>query len=124
MSTELGAANIGHKLDSYDLLRFVAAEEPADPGNFHFVCTDVDALRAALVVHGFRLRDRAAGAWDARERTARASLHLKHFAGWPDERIQAHIDPYGIGGVWTTLMHLYDYNGYRDVERISRMLVG
>ena len=122
MNSGLGVANVRGKLDGFDLLRFVASPEPAGPGNFHFACNDTAAFRAALVVHGFRLRDRAGGAWDARERVARASLHIKHFVGWPEERMQAHIDPYGIGGAWILIMHLLDYNGYRDAERILRLL--
>ncbi|MEM8882901.1 MAG: hypothetical protein AAGD14_02390 [Planctomycetota bacterium] len=91
-------------------------------GNFHFRCLDVAAFRARLAALGFRARDRPDGAWDAREPVARFSLHVKHFAGWPDDRLQAHIDPWGVGGPWTALMHLLDYHGYRDEERIARAL--
>jgi len=120
-----GAAlnNVQLKIARLDLEKFVGDEEPADVGNFHFRCPDVAGLRARLSELGFRARQKG-DAWDAREPVQRLSLHFKHFAGWPFDRMQAHIDPWGVGGPLTKLMHLLDYNGYRDTERISRLLVG
>jgi len=106
------------KLARLGLDRFVGACQPADVGNLEFRCRDVDGFRRRLRALGFVLRDRPDGSWDAREPARRYSLHCKHFPGWPDDKLQAHIDPWGVGGPWTILMHLLDYNGYRDVERI------
>ena len=109
------------KLARLGIEEFVGEEEPADVGSFHFRCPDVDAFRLRLRNLEFRMRDRGE-AWDAREPVKRWSLHFKHFEGWPADRIQAHIDPWGVGGPVVLLMHLLDYHGYKDVERIRRMI--
>jgi len=111
------------KLERLRLDPFVGNEEPAEAGNLHFRCPDVLGLRARLDDLGFLLRVRGGGAWDAREPVKRLSLHIKHFAGWPADRIQAHVDPWGVGGPLVALLHLLNYNGYRDTERISRLLL-
>jgi hypothetical protein len=112
------------KFERFGLEGFLGTPEPAERGNHHFRCPDVAGFRAALAELGFRMRERTGGAWDAREPVARLSLHCKHFAGWPEDLVQAHVDPHGVGGALTSLLHLLDYSGYRDEERISRLLLG
>ena len=111
------------KLERLRLDPFVGNEEPAEAGNLHFRCPDVLGLRARLDDLGFLLRVRGGGAWDAREPVKRLSLHIKHFAGWPADLMQAHLDPWGVGGPLIALLHLLDLGSYRDSERISRLLL-
>ncbi len=128
-----------------DLWRFVAREDGSEPGKLHFRCTDVEALRAALQTSPSRLRADALrrgkpfrlseknGRWEASERTFGPSLHLKHFAGWDDDRVQAHVDPFGAyvrRRWWFTLVvpliqlarHGLHLKGYLDVFDVARRL--
>ena len=118
---ELGIANCRAKLAAYDLLSFVGREEGSRVGAYHFHLTDVDAFRARLVACGFS--DPNGDVWESRDRVPVASLHIKHFVDWPAQKVQAHIDPHGVGGPIRWLRHLLDYNGYMDVRRIERLLI-
>lgn len=92
---QLTVLNLHAKLTALDLWQFVARESDSSCGCLHFETDDLDALRQRL------RRDRRftrpannpRGYWQARELRASGALHLKHFAGWPPNRIQAHIDP-------------------------------
>jgi hypothetical protein len=120
---EIGVENCRAKLKTHGLLAFVGREEASPLGTYHFHCTDPDAFRARLKVLDFTPPGRPEGRWESRERVPVASLHIKHFDGWPADKLQAHIDPHGIGGLIRWLRHVCDYNGYRDVRRIRRLLI-
>ncbi|MDH3592464.1 MAG: hypothetical protein OER88_11325, partial [Planctomycetota bacterium] len=80
--------NCAAKLREHDLWRFVRAEADSDVGTMHFLATDVDALKRSL---GPRFTRPAASdeEWESSERCFSASLHLKHFRGWPRDKVQA-----------------------------------
>jgi len=118
----LGVANVYRKMSALGLWEFVRREHDSDLGNLHFRCVSVPGLIARLAELGFTRARPGSGFWQSRERVTRLSLHIKHFEGWPDDKLQAHIDPSGIGGPWAWLRHAVDAKGYRDVERIARML--
>lgn len=113
------------------LWRFVAREDGSGVGTFHFRCDHVAALRAELAGRAdFRAPPGKDGRWEASERAFGLSLHLKHFAGWPEDKIQAHVDRYGawLPGNWRWLLpvqlyqwlrHWAAYDSYRDVERLA-----
>jgi hypothetical protein len=119
---ELGVANVRRKLTASGLDGFVGERLDSDVGNFHFVCTDVDALIAHVREMGWELEGDRAARWHLREPVARLSLHIKHFDGWPPDRLQAHIDPYGVVGPLTWILHALTPRGYRNVERIRSRL--
>jgi hypothetical protein len=126
--------NLHAKLASLGLWRFVGREDDTERGNLHFRCSDVAGLRAAARRLRFASRNRADGYWEEREKRAFGSLHLKHFPGWPDDKVQAHVDRFGFWLRWWwwlafpvpvawMLLHLAVPESYRRVDRIRRILV-
>jgi hypothetical protein len=71
--------------------------------------------------------------WDSAEKRATGALHLKHFKGWPVNKVQAHIDQAGnwlgdkllwwAGQPVTGLRHLAAYDSYSDVFGIRNILL-
>jgi hypothetical protein len=117
------------KLASLDLWRFVAQEWRTEVGVLQFTCADVAELRARVGALGFRCAGPSSGRWEASERRFRFALHLKHFDGWPEDKVQAHVDPFGawLPRAWwlfppvplvQLLLHRLTYDGYRDVGRL------
>ena len=98
--------NLYGKLVLHGLWRFVAREDDSGPGAFHFEATDVVALRAHLKMDAaFTAPSGRGDGWQSRERSAKGTLHFKHFDGWPEGRVQAHVDAVGLGlscGLWLT----------------------
>ena len=122
------------RLSEHGLWRFVVADAETTVGRFQFACEDVAGLKAALIRAGFTRPADGDGRWESREVRVRAALHLKHFDGWPPDRIQAHIDPWGLAvpaAFWLTvlgppvvaLLHALSPDGYRNVDRIRRILL-
>ena len=72
--------------------------------------------------------------WTSAARSVGA-LHFKHFPGWPENKVQAHIDPYGArlhSDLWflvpvvplgQLLAHLADPTGYTEVFRVRALLL-
>ena len=54
--------------------------------------------------------------------TAGLPRPIPRFLGWPADRLQAHIDPWGMTGLYPRLMHALDSKGYKKVEKIERAL--
>ncbi|MDX9719347.1 MAG: hypothetical protein RBU37_01275 [Myxococcota bacterium] len=118
------------QLKLLELWRFIAREDGSSQGCLHF--RSKPGLRAWLQQHPtFHCSALGPRGWQARQRRLRFALHLKQFSGWPEDRVQAHIDPVGGHFPWWTwllpgvpasllLWHLWDFNGYLDVERIRR----
>ena len=116
----LGVANVRRKLSALGLDGFVGEPLDSEVGNFHFVCLDVDGLLGRLADLGWKFEGEREGRWHLREPVARLSLHIKHFDGWPASRLQAHIDPFGVVGPVTWILHALTARGYKRVERIAR----
>lgn len=132
----LTVLNLYVKLKGLSLWQFVGTESESQRGCLHFLCKDVEALKAAL-----RERDEftdpqdSQTSWDSRERRAEGALHFKHFEGWPAAKVQAHIDPRGLflhSPLWWViplvplaqmLAHVADPTGYREVYRICNLLL-
>jgi hypothetical protein len=99
-----------------------------------FTCRDLPAFHACLRALPMMCVDPLrAGAWQARERRAVASLHIKHFSGWPPHSLQAHIDAFGasldpcwwllpVVPLFQLLRHASSYSSYLDAPRIQRLL--
>lgn len=117
------------KMRALGLWAFVIrAVEPDHAGNFHFLCANIEAFQHALRRAGFTEPEIDGEFWQSRQPIERLSLHVKHFAGWPSGKLQAHLDPVGIveTTLWkrlsTGLRHLLGYRGYRNVEKIRSMM--
>ena len=119
---ELGVANVRHKLTALGLDQFVGPAEASHIGNYHFRCTNLEGLMERLGHLGWKVPTNRDGYWQVREPVARLSLHIKHFDGWPADRLQAHIDPWGVVGIYARMRHALDSRGYIKVERIARDL--
>ncbi len=118
------------RLAQHDLWRFVKHEAGSEIGKMHAIVTDVAALKTALRALPFAFGGGGAdGAWDAAERTFGLSVHIKHFAGWPDDKVQVHIDRVALWlpPVWwwcppvplaQMVRHWWHYNSYLDVAAL------
>ena len=123
------------KLRRLELWDFVG--EPVDStagGRLEFRCPDVPGLKGALREReDFTSPEASAREWSSRELRSRGSLHFKHFSGWTDEVVQAHIDKAGLFlQGWRNLLlpaqlvlHLLDAraNGYTDVFGLRDLLL-
>jgi len=132
----LTVLNLYVKLKGMQLWQFVAKESDSQPGCLHFLGSAVHELKAAL-----RERDEftdpqdAMDSWDSREKRADGALHFKHFSGWPEAKVQAHIDPHGLllhSPLWwlmpviplgQMLAHAADPTGYTEVYTIRDLLL-
>lgn len=121
------------RLRAIDLWRFVRLEEATEVGALDVRCTDVQELRRHLRTMGFTHPRERGGRWESAERRPIAALHFKHFGGWDADRIEIHVDPVGLHLPWRWwlvplvppiqgLRHLADYSGYRDIQRVTRLL--
>jgi len=118
----LGVATVRCKLSALGFDGFVGEQLDSKVGNFHFLCIDVDGLLAHVAALGWRFEGEREGRWHLREPVARLSLHIKHFDGWPADQLQAHIDPFGVVGPVTWILHALTARGYKRVERIARAI--
>ncbi|WP_157758232.1 hypothetical protein [Cystobacter fuscus] len=123
------------KLEHLGLWDFVG--EPVQStggGRLEFRCPDVPGLKQALRLReDFTSPENSPKDWSCRELRKRGSLHFKHFSGWTDEVVQAHIDKEGLYLMgWRNLflpiqavLHLLDAraNGYTDVFGIRDILL-
>lgn len=132
---QLTVVNLHVKLRALGLWRFVARESASGPGCLHFETDDLDGLKAALRAEPWMSNpaDTRDGYWQSRELRASCALHLKHFDGWPTDRIQAHIDHSGLWLRWwwwllpavplmQLVRHALGYHSYRDVAGVRRLL--
>lgn len=123
------------KLARLDLWSFVGEPvDSTDGGRLEFRCPDVPGLKQALWERGdFTRPEDSPKDWSCRELKSRGSLHFKHFSGWTDEVVQAHIDKAGLYlKGWRNLflpvqlvLHLLDarVDGYTDVFGIRELLL-
>jgi hypothetical protein len=124
------------KLERLGLWGFVG--EPVDStggGRLEFRCADVSSLKQALRKRNdFTTPENSPKDWSCRELKSVGSLHFKHFSGWTDEVVQAHIDKAGLYlQGWRNaflpiqaVRHWLDAraNGYTDVFGIRDLLLG
>ena len=123
------------KLEHLGLWGFVGEPVPSTGGGrLEFRCPDVPGLKQAIRMReDFTLPENSPKDWSCRELRKRGSLHFKHFSGWTDEVVQAHIDKEGLYlKGWRNLflpiqavLHLLDAraNGYTDVFGIRDILL-
>lgn len=132
----LTVLNLYVKLKGLTLWQFVTRERGALPGGLHFHCAAVSDLKAALQASDdFTDPQDSMDAWDSREKRAVGALHFKHFTGWPESQVQAHIDPRGLllhSPLWwimpviplgQMLAHAADPTGYTQVYKIRDLLL-
>jgi len=121
------------KLSGLDLWRFVSREWKTKRGRLQFECDDVPGLKTKLIELGFTRPADSTKAWESSERAPKLSLHMKHFDGWEDNKVQAHIDRAGfwLARKWwwfppyplaQMLHHFFHYKSYLDVERLRDMM--
>ncbi len=124
---------VSYRLRATGLWRFVGREDGSTQGCLHFRATDVDALREALAREARFTTPGHGARWQSRERRFTATVHLKHFRGWPLDRIQAHLDLAGLPQRWwwwlvppapaaLWLRHALHYSSYRDTRGLCRAL--
>lgn len=132
----LTVLNLYVKLKGLSLWQFVGKESESQPGCLHFLASALPELKATL-----RERDEftdpqdSPDSWDSREKRGDGALHFKHFTGWPEEKVQAHIDPHGLllhNPLWwlmpviplgQLLAHAADPTGYTEVYTIRELLL-
>ena len=132
----LTVLNLYVKLKGLSLWHVVGREAGSQPGCLHFLCPDVEALKETLRERAeFTNPQDEKTSWDSRERRADGALHFKHFEGWPEAQVQAHIDPRGLllhSELWwlvpvvplaQMLAHAADPTGYREVYRVRSLLL-
>jgi hypothetical protein len=126
--------NLHARMAPLGLWEFVTEEWDTEPGELCFRCADVDGLKRRLAELGFaRGRVWIPGRWERFERRPSLALHFKHFPGWEDHHVEAHLDPVGAAtSPWWWLFppvpllllwrHARDAGGHRDVDRIHALL--
>lgn len=132
----LTVLNLYVKLRGLGLWRHVGSERDSQLGCLHFLCPDVGALKAVLRERSdFTDPEASPDDWESRERRADGALHFKHFAGWPEAQVQAHIDPHGLllhSDLWwivpvvplgQMVRHGADPTGYQEVYRVRALLL-
>lgn len=127
------------RLRTLGLWRFVAAEVDSEVGALDVRCRDLGEFARRLQALGFTRprsgpnRRGLAARWDSAERVAVAAVHVKHFDGWDPDRVQFHVDPVGLHVPWrwwlvppvpllVAVWHASDPRGYRDIDRVERLL--
>lgn len=132
----LTVLNLYVKLRGLGLWSHVRSEAGSQAGCLHFLCADLGGLKAALRARGdFTNPGASLDEWESRERRAEGALHFKHFSGWPEAQVQAHIDPYGLllqSELWwlvpvvplgQMIRHGADPTGYAEVHKIRALLL-
>ena len=132
----LTVLNLYVKLRGIGLWQFISREQGTLPGGLHFLCSAIDDLKAALRAStDFTSPHDSRDDWESRERRAVGALHFKHFTGWPESQVQAHIDPRGLllhSLLWwimpviplgQMIAHAADPTGYTEVYRIRDILL-
>jgi hypothetical protein len=132
----LTVLNLYVKLKGLDLWRYVGKETDSQPGCLHVLLTAAEELKALLRERDdFTNPQDSPDSWDSREKRADGALHFKHFAGWPEAKVQAHIDPHGLllhSPLWwlmpviplgQMLAHAADPTGYTEVYAIRDLLL-
>lgn len=132
----LAAVLVFARLDALGLGVRVHRAHRAYAGGLEFEVDDLGALREGIARQSGRLTlpvrpvlGRAL--WHAREQTEGVALHLKHFRGWPDARVQAHLDAVGLPGPTATLRrralarigHAWAWRSYRQPWRLRAALL-
>ncbi len=140
-SIRLTVLNLYVKLRGLNLWNHVGREIDKKAGALQFSASDVHALKNVLNNRDdFTSPEDSPDKWSSREKRASGSLHFKHFRGWPEEKVQAHIDQAGLllrsPAWWLTLVvplvqmgrhlveYLFGYDDFTDVFGIRDILLG
>ena len=119
---------------------FVGKEIDSKTGALQFNASDVHGLKTALKDRDdFTSPEDSPEEWSSREKRADGSLHFKHFWGWPEKKVQAHIDQAGLllrsAAWWLTIVvplvqmgrhgveYLFDHDDFTDVFGIRDILL-
>jgi hypothetical protein len=132
----LTALNLYVKLSGLGLWNYVGSEDDSKPGILEFICSDVKGFKDTLRSRAdFTSPEKSMDDWSSREMKASGSLHIKHFEGWPESKVQAHIDRHGLllASKWwwllpfvpltQMLIHGLTYYSYEDVYGIRDLLL-
>lgn len=92
----LSVLNLYVKLKAVGLWHFVARNAGSDSQSLTFRATDVHELKRALRARRDFTDADPGQPWQSREYQTKGQLHFKSFAGWPEDRVQAHIDGRGL----------------------------
>jgi len=124
--------NLYVKLKGLDLWRYVESNaKTSSESTLEFKAKHHELREVLTDREDFTDPDDSLTKWSSREKKASASLHFKHFKGWPEKQVQAHIDPIGvhgssipiIGPLILGIRHLLDYSGYKETFRIRNILL-
>jgi hypothetical protein len=132
----LTVLNLYVKLSGLKLWEFVDTQSNTKVGAIDFLCSRIDAFKETLSNRpDFTSPEKSADEWSSREMRASGQLHFKHFKGWPETQVEAHIDKVGLllRSKWWWLFppipliqmarHGLDYSGYQDVYGIRKLLL-
>ena len=133
-SIRLTVLNLYVKLSGMNLWRYVFRRDTTSHGCLEFFTNNVRLLKQDLTNRwNFRSPEDSMDEWDSAEKRVTGALHLKHFKGWLENKVQAHIDQAGnwlgdqafwwAGQPVTGLRHLASYDSYRDVFGIRNILL-
>jgi hypothetical protein len=120
----LTVLNLYVKLQDLNLWQFVnRIERSTGVGDLEFLANNIVNLMNELKQRkGFTFKGSAKG-WECRENRGEASIHFKHFEGWEDNKVQAHIDQAGwVFGSYSK--HLLDYFVEKKFEELPELPVG
>lgn len=128
--------NIYVKLKGLELWNFVGNESGTDLGRMVFASSDTAGLKRTLTDRDdFTSPEESELEWSSREMRVSGALHFKHFAGWPKNQVEAHIDQIGLLMLskWWWLIfpvplivmaaHGLSQESYKDVEGIRDILI-
>ena len=122
------------KLSALGLWQFVGRNSGTTDGSLNFCCPDLEGLQAALARLGFTRPKGKRGFWESRERRAFCPVHVKHFVGWPVNRVQVHIDVFSatLKARWwavpplpagLVVLHGLTQRSYLEQDLIARILL-
>jgi hypothetical protein len=93
----MSVLNLYVKLKALGLWHFVERDAGSDSESLTFTCTDIHEFKRALRARGdFTSPEATSDSWESREYRTVGQIHFKHFEGWPENRVQSHIDGRGL----------------------------
>ena len=133
-SIRMTVLNLFVKLRGMHLWQFVTLRSTTSISCLEVTASKIKTLKQELTNRwNFRTPEDSMKEWDSPEKRATGSLHFKHFNGWPNNKVQAHIDQAGLWlghrELWwagipvTGPRHLANYDSYQDVFGIRDILL-
>jgi hypothetical protein len=114
--------NLYVKMSKMGFWSYILEFMDISPGCLHFRCNDVIRLKQELTRRDdFRSPESSMETWDSAEKRGMGSLHFKHFRGWDQAKVQAHIDRIWV---WQNpLQHWITYDSYKHPFEIREVLL-